>query len=182
MSGDRYTIEDQHAAYFLTFTVIDWVDVFTRPEYKNAIADSLNYCIREKGLDCYAWVLMTNHMHLVIRAKPPFRLSDVIRDMKKFTSKKILQLIQEIPESRREWLLHKFNHAAYSTGRAENYKLWQDSNHAVLVEGERMRERIDYTHHNPVKQLTVSRPEDYLFSRACDYAGIKGLVNVCIAY
>lgn len=183
MSGDRYFITEQHAIHFLTFTVVDWIDVFTRPAYKYIIVDALNYCSKVKGLECFAWVLMSNHMHLVARANAPFRLSDVIRDLKKFTSKKLLQAMADEGESRREWLLHKFQHAAYSTGRAEHYKLWQDSNHAVLLaDAHRYRQRIDYIHQNPVRQLIVAQPEDYLFSSACDYTGMKGLVNVTVDY
>ena len=47
--------------YFLTMTVVDWVDVFTRPFYRHIITDSLNYCVKEKGLVIHAWVLMSNH-------------------------------------------------------------------------------------------------------------------------
>ena len=31
MAGDRYFITDQNATYFLTFTIVEWIDVFTRP-------------------------------------------------------------------------------------------------------------------------------------------------------
>lgn len=40
---------------FLTFTVVFWIDVFTRKEYKHIIVNSLNYCIKEKGLTVNAW-------------------------------------------------------------------------------------------------------------------------------
>ena len=66
MSGDSYKLDDQNALYFLTFTVIDWVDVFTKPDYKLVLVDSMNYCVKEKGLTIYAWVLMSNHLHLMI--------------------------------------------------------------------------------------------------------------------
>ena len=182
MSGDRYYIQDQHGIHFLTFTVVDWIDVFTRKDYKYIITDSLNYCIEEKGLECFAWVLMSNHMHLVARTNPPFELSDFMRDFKKFTSKKIVKNIQTIPESRMEWLLHKFEYSAHTTGRAEKYKLWQDSNHPIGLEeqAEWFRQRIIYTHQNPVRQMIVANASDYLFSSACDYEGKKGLVKVSI--
>ena len=182
MSGDRYVIEDQHGIHFLTFTVVEWVDVFTRKEYKEIITEALNYCIREKGLQCYAWVLMSNHMHLLASAISPNRLSDFIRDFKKFTSKKIVKVIQEVPESRRDWLLHKFEFAAHNTGRAENYKLWQDSNHPIYLDGDgsRFGQRVNYIHQNPVRQMIVAKPEDYLYSSACDYAGVAGLVKVVL--
>lgn len=181
MSGDRYFITDQHATYFLTFTVVEWVDIFTRPDYKQVIVDSLNYCITSKGLECNAWVLMTNHTHLIVRAVPPARLSDIIRDFKKYTSKKIVELIKTIPESRRDWLLHKFEFAAQSTGRAENYKLWTNDNHAVCLDGSHLfKQKLDYIHENPVKQMIVVNPEEYIFSSASDYCGRKGLVNVMV--
>lgn len=182
MSGDKYYIRDQQSNYFLTFTVVEWIDVFTRPEYKMVIVDALNYCIAEKGLVCKAWVLMSNHMHIIASAQPPAKLSDIIRDYKKFTSKKLTELIQTLPESRREWMLHKFAHTAKYTGRAENYKLWQDGSHAVCVDDATMfRQRLDYIHNNPVRQQIVSQPSDYIYSSAYDYAGMKGLVNITLA-
>jgi len=180
MSGDRYFITDQHATYFLTFTVVDWIDIFTRKEYKLIITDSLNYCIAQKGLECFAWVAMSNHIHLIVRAAPPAELSAIIRDFKKFTSKKIIETIKTIPESRREWLLHKFAHHAKTTGRAENYKIWRDDNHAIGLESADMfQQKMDYIHQNPVRQLIVANAADYLFSSAHDYAGgTQGLVKV----
>ncbi|MBN9485145.1 MAG: transposase [Bacteroidetes bacterium 43-93] len=181
MSGDRYFITDQHATYFLTFTVVEWIDIFTRPEYKQVIVDSLNYCIAEKGLECYGWVLMTNHMHLIVRAIPPATLSGIIRDYKKFTSKKLLEIIQTIPESRRDWLLRKFGYWANSTGRAENYKLWTDDNHAINLDNSNLfKQKLDYIHENPVRQQIVAYAQDYIFSSASDYAGKKGLVDIII--
>jgi putative transposase len=64
MSADNYFITDQNAVYFLTFTTTDWVDIFTRKEYKIEIVNSLNYCIQNKGLTVFAWCLMSNHIHL----------------------------------------------------------------------------------------------------------------------
>ncbi len=183
MSGDRYHIVDQHAAYFLTFTVVEWIDIFTRKDYKLVITDSLNYCIQNKGLECYAWVIMSNHVHLILRAEPPARISDIIRDFKKFTSKAIVEAIKSIGESRREWLLHKFAHHAHSTGRAEHFKVWTDDNHAVIMENKTMiLQRLNYIHQNPVRQMIVANEADYIFSSAHDYIGGKqGLVQVILA-
>ena len=174
MSGDRYPIRNQHGIYFLTFTVVEWTDIFTRPVYKNIITDALNHCIKHKNLEVFAWVLMTNHMHLIVRANTPFRLSDVIRDFKKFTSKKIIEAINYTPESRREWLLHRFNFNAKYTRRAEYYKVWTDSNHAIFMEEHiPIRQKIDYIHNNPVRQLVVEEPTAYIYSSAGAYAGNK---------
>ncbi len=69
MSGDSYKIAEQEAPYFVTFTIINWIDVFTRKDYKLIITDSLNYCRENKGLEVFAWVIMSNHIHLIIRSK-----------------------------------------------------------------------------------------------------------------
>ena len=57
MSSENYRIGNQHSVYFLTFTVTDWVDVFTRLNYKNIIVDSLEYCKKNKGLKKSCMVL-----------------------------------------------------------------------------------------------------------------------------
>lgn len=182
MPGDRYYITEQNARYFLTFTVVQWIDVFTRIEYKEIITESMNYCIAKKGWEINAWVLMTNHLHLICRTKEPFRISDIIRDFKKFTSKKLIQTIQDIPESRKEWLLDKFNFEARRTRRAENFKLWKDDNHALNLDelgGDIVLQKINYIHNNPVRAGIVANPEDYIYSSAGDYINdIKGLVNI----
>ena len=179
MSADNYFITDQNGVYFLTFTVTDWLDVFSRKEYKTVIADSLNYCIQSKGLTVFAWCLMSNHLHLVCQANENFRISDIIRDFKKFTAKGILKKIETEPESRKEWMLYRFEFAGKFDNRINKYKFWQETNHAILLDNNLMLEqRINYTHENPVRALIVAEPHEYLFSSARDYAGERGYVNV----
>ena len=75
--------------YFTTSTIIDWMDVFTRPLYKHIIVDSLKYCQDSKGLEIYAWVLMTNHLHMIVGTESNHQIGDILRDFKKFTSKAV---------------------------------------------------------------------------------------------
>ncbi|WP_258099123.1 REP-associated tyrosine transposase [Marinoscillum pacificum] len=178
MSGDRYLISDQNALYFLTFTVVGWIDVFTRKEYKLDIVDSLNYCIQSKGLTIYSWCLMSNHLHLIVRANEGFRLSDIIRDLKKFTAKRIIDRIENELESRREWMLNQFRFAGRNLKRITNFKFWKDDNHVIELTSGMIDGRLDYIHQNPVKAMIVEEPEHYLFSSARDYSGVKGLVKI----
>ena len=91
--------------YFVTDTVVDWVDIFTRPKYKHIILEALTYCQREKGLVIYAWVLMSNHLHAIVSAQEGTTVSEIWRDFKKFTSKQILaELAIDPEESRKEWM------------------------------------------------------------------------------
>ena len=95
----------QGYVYYLTLTVVEWADLFTRPAYKHTIIDSLNYCVANKGLKVYCWCLMSNHLHMIAEASDENHLPDVLRDFKKFTSKALIDAIKKIPESRRDWLL-----------------------------------------------------------------------------
>lgn len=179
MSSENYTIEDQHAVYFLTFTVTDWVDVYTRPVYNNIIPEALTYCRTNKGLKLYAWCLMTNHLHLVCQTESTFRMTDFIRDFKQFTAKKTLAAIQEIRESRRDWMLYRFEYAGKYDNRITKYRFWQDTNHPVLLDNNFLiDQRIAYTHQNPVRRMIVEKEEDYLFSSARNYASLNALIEI----
>lgn len=158
-----YTIKDQGALYFVTFTVHQWVDVFTRPLYREILLESLQYCQTTKGLNIYAWVLMSNHIHLIVSAKHE-NLSDVIRDFKKYTAKKIVEAIRSNKqESRREWML-------LSLCRGEKIWFWEEGYHGVEINDISMYEsKVNYIHLNPVRNGLVAKEEDYLFSSAIDF-------------
>jgi putative transposase len=165
--------------YFLTLTIMDWVDIFTRPVYKHLIVDSLNYCIAQKGLKVYCWCLMSNHLHLIAGAENEESLSDILRDFKKFTSKAIIDAIKVVPESRRDWMLNIFWYAGKNNKKIKNYKVWQDGNDAKEIHmTEFLEEKMEYIHNNPVIAEIVFNPEEYLYSSAKDYAGEKGLVDI----
>src|SRR5690348_14852326 len=101
----KYKFKDQEKLYFVSFATVNWIDVFTRKIYKDIIIESLDYCIKNKGLEVYGYCIMTNHVHLVIGTSGS-RMEDIIRDFKKHTSKEILKTIENnIQESRREWML-----------------------------------------------------------------------------
>src|SRR4051794_11838721 len=144
--ADAYRIKDQFTAYFITLTIIDWLDVFTRKEYKDIVIESLNYCMEEKGLQVYEFVIMSNHLHLIVfSSKEP--LSGIIRNFKKFTAKRIIEYIQNMNESRREWLLNKFSHAGSRNSNNPTYQLWKQDYHAVQIGTPKMlQQRREYIH------------------------------------
>jgi REP element-mobilizing transposase RayT len=173
-----YQINDQEGLYYLTFQIVDWIDVFTRQVYRDIIIDSLKYAIENKGLDIFAYVIMLNHIHLIAQSSNG-KLSDTIRDIKKFTSKRIIDTIQTIPESRSEWMLNLFSFNARQHSRNKTYQVWTHENHAVYLYGpEFIREKVDYLHNNPVRSGLVEKPEDYLYSSARYYAGLDCLLRV----
>lgn len=166
-------------AYYLTLTIEEWIDVFSRPVYKHIIVDSLNYCIANKGLEVYCWCLMSNHLHLIACASEDENLSDILRDFKKFTSKALIEAIKETPESRRDWMLNLFWYAGKNNKKIKNFKVWQNGNDAQEIHTTAfLDEKMNYIHNNPVKAELVANPEDYLYSSARDYSGEKGLVEI----
>jgi len=168
--------------YFVTDTVVDWVDIFTRPLYKHVIIESLSYCQQEKGLIIYAWVLMSNHMHAIVGSTGENKVSAIWRDFKKFTSKEILRtLLLENTESRREWMLNRFEYSGKNDKKIKNYRFWQEGNDAQEIYlNDYFNQKLNYIHENPVKAEIVNRAEDYRYSSAIDYAGGKGLLNVTV--
>ena len=175
---EGYVIRDQSLPHFITATVVDWVDVFSRKIYSEIIIECLDYCIKNKGMILYSYVIMSNHIHLIVQSNEG-KLSDLLRDFKKFTSKTILEKIQTEPESRREWMLERFKLATESHSRIKNYQFWQYGNHAEEIYSEKfMWTKIDYIHFNPVKAGIVTKPQDYIFSSASNYIDGKGIINI----
>ena len=177
--SSKYQINDPEGLYFITFAVVQYVDVFTKITYKDIFVDSLKYCQVEKGLIIYAWVLMTNHVHIIARADKGYNLSDILRDMKKFTSKTIISAINSDTESRKGWMLWLFRSAGDINSNNVNYQFWDQDNRPIeLTSNAMMDERLNYIHMNPVKAGIVRKPEDYLYSSAIDYCGGKGLLKI----
>ena len=179
---EGFIIRDQSAPHFITATVVDWIDIFTRKIYKDCVIDSLDYSIKNKGLIVFAYVIMSNHIHLIIQAKDN-NLSDVIRDFKKFTAKTILREIETSNESRKEWMLERFREATKTHSRNKNYQFWQYGNHPEEIYTEKfLWSKIDYIHLNPVRAGVVEKSADYLYSSASNYMGGRGVLkNIEIA-
>ena len=175
--GVKHNIK-KNTSYYLTLTVVGWVDVFTRNSHKDALIESLRYCIKNKGLNVYAYCLMTNHLHMVVNCNEPFQLKDVIRDFKRHTVKTIIDQIINKPESRREWMLREFEAAADKTDRNKTYKFWKSGNHAIELFTEKfVWEKINYIHNNPVKEKFVKNPQEWLYSSASNYWYGEGLLK-----
>jgi putative transposase len=169
--ASKYQFGENDIPHFVTFSVVNWIDTFTRIEYKDVLVDSLKYCIEKKGLILNAWIIMTNHTHLIMRTENQIRISDIVRDLKKFTSKQIVEAISTNPkESRKGWLLWMFERAGRRNMNNEINQFWQQNNHPIeLNTDEKLKQRLNYLHENPVKAGIVFEPQNYVYSSATDY-------------
>jgi len=178
----KYKFHDHQLPHFVSFATVRWLDLFTRRIYFTVVIDSLDYCIENKGLILNAWCIMTNHVHLIIRSDTN-QLQNVMRDMKKFTAKKLINTISDhAQESRREILLKVFRRAGKANSNNTTFQVWQQHNHPVeLSTNEMISQRLEYLHMNPVKAGFVDQPQDWLFSSAKQYAGSKGFLELELA-
>ena len=178
--SEKYKIWDQKKPYFLTLSIVGWIDLFIRKEYKLLIMDSLRYCQKEKGLEIYGYCLMPSHLHMIARAGGEESLSNILRDFKKYTSKALIKGIGNGSESRREWLLTYFSDKG-RCGKNEGYRIWQEGNHPMEITSNKFfDEKLDYIHNNPVSEMFVENPEDYFFSSARNYAGLNNCLDVIL--
>lgn len=158
--------------------MIDWIDIFTRKNYRDIVIDSFRYCMENKGLQLCAYVIMSNHVH-IIAASSQDQLSDTIRDFKRHTATQILKTIHSPKESRRVWMLQRFALAASHHNRNQKYQFWTHENHAVkLVTKKFVLQKCNYIHNNPVRAGWVADPSDWLYSSASNYEGKGGLLAV----
>jgi len=178
--GRKYAIRDQEQFYFVTFTVVYWLDVFIREEYKSIFIDSIKYCQKEKGLLVGAWCIMTSHIHMAIGTTGDNKLEDIIRDLKSYTSRHIRKYIENNPqESRKEWLLWMMKRAGSKKSNNKDFLFWQQHNHPIeLSSNEILKQRVDYIHNNPVETSFVANPSEWIYSSAGDYQGKKGLIDI----
>lgn len=180
----NYKFHNPEGLYFVSFAVVEWLDVFTRNEYKDILVDSLIYCQKEKGMEIIAWCIMTNHIHLIFRSVRGQKPELLLGDFKRFTNKKIVKAIQENPrESRKEILLEQFEKAGSKSSNVKKYQFWRHDNKPIELWSHKViLEKINYTHQNPVEAGIVYKPWNYLYSSAIDYAGEKGMIDNLIIY
>jgi len=171
-----YKFHSPEGVYFISFAVVDWMDVFTRNEYRDIIIDSLHYCQREKGMEVFAWCIMTSHIHLIFRSIKGQRPELLLGDFKRFTSKAVVEAIKNNPnDNRREFFLEQFEKAGNKSSNVKNFQFWRHDNKPIeLWSNKVIDEKINYIHNNPVKAGVIFRPEDYEYSSAKDYCGEKG--------
>lgn len=165
----------------MTSTIVGWIDVFSRERYRQIIVDSLRYCQKGKKLHVVAFVIMTNHIHLIAWVEAPFEMSAVMRDFKAHTAREILKSIENDIESRKEWLIHVLKFFGNQSANRKTYQFWQDGFHPVQLWSDAVfMQKLNYLHQNPVRAGLVLRAEDWVYSSASNYHNQKGILEVDI--
>lgn len=180
---EGYSILDQFATHFLTFSVCGGIDLFTIKVYRDILMDSFRFAQKNDQLILHAYVIMSSHVQLVARAndKQKKTLSDIIRDFKKFTHHEMWPIIDSDAEYRRQWMVHQFNYYGRINPNNEQKQIWvNDSKPEICYDKEFTDSSIISIHENPVRAGIVAKAEDYIYSSASNYAGKGGLMDIVL--
>ncbi len=160
----KYKFQSPTGMHYTTSTIVGWIDIFSRKNYRDIVIDSLKWCVENKGLHIYAYVIMTNHIHLVAETEN-MPLVDVLGSFKRHTAQEIIKTIEQGTESRKEWLLKLFKW--YGRKKGQVHQVWQHENHPISLYSQKVTgQKIDYLHLNPVRAGLVREAKDWRYSSA----------------
>jgi putative transposase len=141
------------ALHFITFSCFHRLPFLEAPEPKDAVEAILEQARARHGARVYAYVLMPEHIHLLINEPPSILLAQFLKAFKQIASRK---LKDNLPQ------------------------FWQPRYFDANIRGETARsEVIRYIHRNPVKRGLAASPGLYQWSSFNHYAaGIRGVVEI----
>jgi putative transposase len=138
--------------HFITFSCFHRLPLLDAPAARETVEVVLEQTRARHQARIYAYVLMPEHMHMLVNEPPQILLAQFLKALKQMTSRKL---------------------------RGQRERFWQDRYYDSNIRGETARsEVIRYIHRNPVKRGLVAKPEDWPWSSFCHYAtGARGIVE-----
>jgi putative transposase len=156
---------DPDNLYFVTTTAVQHHALFDRDVMKRIVLDSLD-CMRLRGrFQLFSFVIMPNHLHIIIKCTAEDPLANAIRDLKKHAADR---LIRHFRSERNDSVL-RFLASAGPRHSKQKYKVWEDGYDARdIFSPDFLRQKMTYVHNNPCQPHwdLVERPEDYIWSSA----------------
>ncbi len=154
--------------YYITTSVNKFIKIFRERKYIDIILENLNFYRKKYGFKLIGYVIMPDHLHMMIYPdqKRVVEISRFIEDFKKFTSRKLRELMVK---NRKSGWLKLFR---LSDGKKKNwkYQIWQQGFDDLGVYSPKVvRTKLNYIHNNPVRAELAEQPEDYLYSSARNY-------------
>jgi len=139
--------------HLITFSCYGRVPYLAVPQSRDIFEQVLEQSRLKHSFEIFAYVVMPEHVHLLLSEPPETELATVLKVLKQETSRRLKE------DRDHFWMprYHDFN--VFTTGR--------------------VNQKIDYIHHNPVKRGLVEKPEDWPWSSFRHYAtGNEGSVNI----
>ena len=169
----RYKVYESEAAYFITSTIVEWVPIFTSAGYFDILLSSLRFSQQKKNLKIYAFVIMDNHFHAVVRHP---QLSRVMQSIKSYTA---AELVMQLKSDKKIWALNVFQNYKLYYKKESRYQIWQEGFHPQMItDADMLTQKIEYIHWNPVKKGIVDDAEHWRYSSARRFAGKECVLHV----
>jgi REP element-mobilizing transposase RayT len=158
----RYKILDNAKPHFLTICVVHKLRILDAPGLAETVIKSLQYCTEKKGLQLYGYVVMPSHLHLVAQSGEGVLLNDIVRDLKKFLSKRVVEHFSQ--QAHPQGMLEFFR--LHDSAKQE-FRVWTKGYHAIMIQHHRMLvQKLHYIHHNPVRSGLCAGPGEWPYSSA----------------
>ena len=135
--------------------------------------DSLKFLQKKDHLKLYAYVILENHLHMVVQSDD---LEKSMKSFKQYTARELLLLLkkEKVTTILDQLKIYKKPHH-----KATEYQVWEEGYQPKLMQTDAMMiNKINYIHQNPVKRGYVDEPAHWRYSSARDYDGVKGLIEV----
>jgi putative transposase len=173
MTRTRYRIFETEYPYFLTSTVVAWLPIFADPAMAMIVFNSWRFLQQQRRVKIFGYVLMENHLHWIAAHE---KLSERLGQFKSFTAR---QIIDALEAAGNKTLLEQLSYYKLKHKVDQDRQLWQEGSHPQQIQNpERMRQKLEYIHYNPVRRGYVDDPVHWRYSSARNYAGIPGLLEV----
>jgi putative transposase len=159
---------DPDHLYFVTTSTVQHHHLLRRDVTKRLVVDTLDCMRLRRRLKLYAFVVMPNHLHLIMQCGADDPLSNAVRDLKKHVADRVIRQYQI---EGNQPVLAQLASAVTRPDR-QRYKVWEDGYDARDVfSPEFLRQKMTYLHNNPCQPHwnLVERPEDYAWSSARFY-------------
>ncbi|NTW44033.1 MAG: transposase [Anaerolineaceae bacterium] len=165
------TIDDRNYPYFATCTIVRWLPIFSESKYAEILTSSLRYIRDEKKTKVNSFVIMPSHIHLIVWPDEKVKITDVLRDFKRFTSKEISN--QAGSDHHADWLdLFHSSRLENRSQKTSTYQVWQEGNHIEAIFTEKFaQQKLDYIHRNPIRADLVNTADAWLYSSFLNYEG-----------
>jgi REP element-mobilizing transposase RayT len=167
---------DSSNLYFITTSAVQRQRVFRRDVIKRILVDSLNTGRILKQYKLFAFVIMPNHVHFIVRCLNEYIPGDIVREFKKSTAGLILR--QHEAESNHKALA--FFASAVKPRHQQEYTVWEEEYQPKNVYSPTfLSQKLNYIHNNPLQPQwrLVEQPEEYVWSSARFYlSGNRALI------
>jgi len=173
MGRSRYKIHEPTYPHFITCTIVHWIPIFTRKESVQIIIDSLKFLQKKDNLKIYAYVILENHLHMVVSSND---LHKTMQSFKQYTAKHILELLKK---ENVKTILEQLMFYKKANHKEKTYQVWEEGYKPKLIQDDKtMIQKINYIHQNPVKRGYVDEAKYWRYSSARDYEDIQGLIDI----